>query len=628
MQKSFRFGLCVAMTFLTASIVHAEDADEHAAHHGSASPAGGVAAGSMASSGMQPAGEMQSMMGERMEGEHGGRRQSPFFSQLLALPALDDAARQALLRQAEQRSHRGLMLISEAARAAAHAETATEQIAAVRNLREGSDLLDSGVAARMALAGTEKPEGAAMNWFRDRLSIEPDETHAAHPFGLSPSHLLLMMFLLLLSTGLAALQLLRLKRIRRIVAAGKGAAKVVNPQPSLAAVPEIQAATTGTLAPSNAPAPAGASLRKPRPWTGPLRVTRIIRETPTIRTFRLADPSADRLPFDFLPGQFLQIEVEPEPGKRARRSYTIASSPTQRAYVELTVKREEQGAVSRHLHDTLIVGDLVRASGPFGTFIFTGTTADSIVLIAGGVGITPMMSVLRYLTDTAWPGDIFFLYGARSTDEFVFRDEIERLERLHDNLHVFAAMERSPGTVWHGAVGPLTRDMLLSAVPDIARRRIHLCGPPAMMAAMKAELAELGVPEAQLHTEAFGPASLPIDPVEAPDQPGNDASRMVQPPAAPPAPSTGVAEASVTFALSGVSAALAHDQTVLEAAEGVGVEIPYSCRSGDCGLCVTKLLDGEVTMANEAGLAPEDKANGYILACQAKGSGKPIVVEA
>src|SRR3989344_7295817 len=121
MQKSFRFGLCVAMALLMASHVHAEDADEHAAHHGSASPAGGVAAGGMASSGMKPAGEMQSMMGEMMEGEHGGRRQAPFFSQLLALPALDDAARQALLRQAEQRSHRGLMLISEAARAAAHA---------------------------------------------------------------------------------------------------------------------------------------------------------------------------------------------------------------------------------------------------------------------------------------------------------------------------------------------------------------------------------------------------------------------------------------------------------------------------------------------------------------------------
>jgi len=142
----------------------------------------------------------------------------------------------------------------------------------------------------------------------------------------------------------------------------------------------------------------------------------------------LADPGTDRLPFDVLPGQFLQVEVTPESGKTARRSYTIASSPTQRAYVELTVKREEQGAVSKYLHDQLTVGDLLKVAGPFGEFTFTGTDAESIVLIAGGVGITPMMSVLRYLTDIAWPGQIFFLYGARSTEEFVFRDELERLE--------------------------------------------------------------------------------------------------------------------------------------------------------------------------------------------------------
>jgi ferredoxin len=89
-----------------------------------------------------------------------------------------------------------------------------------------------------------------------------------------------------------------------------------------------------------------------------------------------------------------------------------------------------------------------------------------------------------------------------------------------------------------------------------------------------------------------------------------------------------VAETSITFSVSGVSAALPADQTVLEAAEGAGVEIPYSCRSGECGVCVTKLLDGDVTMAVESGLAPSDKAEGYILACQAKSTGKPLVVEA
>ena len=350
-------------------------------------------------------------------------------------------------------------------------------------------------------------------------------------------------------------------------------------------------------------------------------MVQIVRETPSVLTFRLADPAADRLPFDFLPGQFLQVEVEPEAGKTARRSYTIASSPTQRAYVELTVKREEQGVVSRYLHDKVVADDLLKVSGPFGAFTFTGTDAQSIVLIAGGVGITPMMSVLRYLTDTAWKGDIFFFYGARSTEEFVFRDELERLERRFPNLHVVAAMQRAPGTVWMGPEGPITREMILAAVPEIASRRIHMCGPPAMMGAMRGVLAELGVPEAQLHTEAFGPASLPADHEDLEVKPA-------PPPADKPAPSAEVAPSTVTFSVSGVSAALPADETVLEAAEGAGVEISYACRAGTCGACVVKLLQGEVTMEVESGLAPADKAQGYVLACQAKGTGTPLVVEA
>jgi ferredoxin-NADP reductase len=233
-----------------------------------------------------------------------------------------------------------------------------------------------------------------------------------------------------------------------------------------------------------------------------------------------------------------------------------------------------------------------------------------------------MMSVLRYLTDTAWPGDIFFVYGARATDEFVFREEIERLERRHARLHVLATMQRSPGTVWLGPEGHLTKDLLQSAVPNLARRRIHLCGPPAMMAAVGTILDELGVPAAQIHTEAFGPASLPTE--NAPEA----ASSAAPAKAVAPARTTAVAPTTVTFSLSGVSAPLPADQTILEAAEGAGLEIPYACRVGTCGVCVTKLLAGDVAMEVETGLDPADKAQGYVLACQAKSTGGPLVVEA
>ena len=116
-------------------------------------------------------------------------------------------------------------------------------------------------------------------------------------------------------------------------------------------------------------------------------------------------------------------------------------------------------------------------------------------------------------------------------------------------------------------------------------------------------------------------ASLPADPegleVKPAPAPADKASPTVE-----------VAPSTVTFSVSGVSAALPADETVLEAAEGAGVEIPYACRAGTCGACVVKLLQGEVTMEVESGLAPADKAQGYVLACQAKGTGTPLVVEA
>ncbi len=111
-----------------------------------------------------------------------------------------------------------------------------------------------------------------------------------------------------------------------------------------------------------------------------------------------------------------------------RRSYSIASPPTRVAYVEITVKREEKGLFSDYLHDRLVVGDLLEVSGPAGVFTFDGGGAESVVLIAGGVGITPLMCVVRYLTDLTWPGDIYLLFAGRSTEDFIFQEEIEYLQ--------------------------------------------------------------------------------------------------------------------------------------------------------------------------------------------------------
>ncbi|MBX9592254.1 MAG: 2Fe-2S iron-sulfur cluster binding domain-containing protein [Hyphomonadaceae bacterium] len=364
-----------------------------------------------------------------------------------------------------------------------------------------------------------------------------------------------------------------------------------------------------------------------RPWSGTLRVAAIFPETPTVKTFRLVNPEGGDIPFVFMPGQFLTFSAEIG-GERARRSYTIASSPTQRSYIEVTVKREEQGLISRYLHDRVAIGSLLEVSAPSGVFTFTGADADSIVLIAGGVGITPMMSITRYLMDRSFPGDIYFLYGARSTQEFIFREELEYLQKRHANLHIAATMSRVEGTAWMGASGPVSKEFIARAVPEVARRRIHLCGPPRMMQAVKAALAELGVPKEQVRMEAFGPAQGVTPGTRAP----LPAPSLAPAPApAAPAAAAGVvpriATAEVRFAKSGKTGPLAPDQSVLEAAEAIGVPIDYSCRVGICGTCKVPLLEGKVTMEVEEGLAPDEKARGIILACQAKSVGN-LVVEA
>lgn len=345
-------------------------------------------------------------------------------------------------------------------------------------------------------------------------------------------------------------------------------------------------------------------------WRGYLRVGSIVTEAPGVKTFRLLSSSGDgSFPFTFVPGQFLNVAFWIG-GARMNRSYSISSSPTQRGYVELTVRREPRGAVSRHIVDLLEVGDLIEAAGPIGRFTFTGTEADSIVLIAAGVGITPLVSITRYLTERVWPGDIYLIFSCRKPADFIFAGEIASLQRANPRLHVAVTVTRPEGTDWKGLRGRITKELLTRTVPDLAARRIHVCGPPAMMETTKAMLLELGVAPDRLKTEAFG-ATKP-----APAAPGTTLK-----------PTAAAAGPLVTFSTNRKSAKIHVNQTVLELSEELSIGIENSCRVGTCGLCKVKLTSGEVEMAVEDSLTPEDKSDGIILACQAKPK-SDIVVEA
>jgi ferredoxin-NADP reductase len=341
-------------------------------------------------------------------------------------------------------------------------------------------------------------------------------------------------------------------------------------------------------------------------WEGELRLAKVFVETPEVRTFRLVASSGTTVPFQHLPGQFLTLRLNLD-GRDIRRSYTIASSPTRTAYCELTIKREEHGLVSRHLHDVVREGATFNVSAPAGRFTFTGTEAEKIVMIAGGVGITPLMAKIRYLTDIAWPGRIHLVYSVKTERDIIFRSELEELQRRFPNLKFDVTVTREASVEWTGKRGRLSTAMLLSIVPDIAQSRVHLCGPTEMVEPLKKALRELGVADDQMKSEAFGSpsrkrsaGSTALAPEESVNTNGHAST------------------ASIRFArsnkrLDGVGA-----RTVLELAESLGIALPYDCRSGLCGQCKTRLLSGSVVMASEDALDTLDRANGLILACQAR----------
>ncbi|MFZ2160564.1 MAG: 2Fe-2S iron-sulfur cluster-binding protein [Bradyrhizobium sp.] len=591
-------------------------------------------------------------MGEMMR-EMMGPPRKEFYPSLMALPSLTPEQRQGIEAQAKAQISAGTDEIARAENALRHANAAGDAVGAEQaasRLRDALNQVKSGSTILRSLAEGKPPRHVALDWFKGEMNLAPDTvTHdAVGPLGLSWFHLITMGLVTAFAGAMLAVYLVRMRRANALVdrltntppvsaapaatAPALPAPAVVPPAPSSpaaaavdAAVPSAPvagwAASTSKPAPTNTPARTGL-------WKGQLRVAAIFRETPQVKTFRLRDPQGGPIPFSFVPGQFLTYSAEID-GKRVRRSYTIASSAAQTAYVETTIKHEEKGIFSDYMHDKIAEGELIDVMAPSGIFTFTGKEADSVVLIGGGVGITPLMAAIRYLADIAWPGDIYLVYGARSTEEFIFRDELEHRQRRMHNLHVAATMSRTAGTSWMGAEGPITKEFLTQSVPDLTKRHIHLCGPPGMMQAMKKLLADLGIPEEQVKTEAFGPALGAVPP------PGFTEVTAIRPvsadaEAATPtigAPSIGPATATIRFSKSNKVAPLPPDKSVLEIAESVGVPIDFSCRAGICGVCKTQLLEGKVTMEVEEALTAEDKAQGIILACQAKSIGN-LVVEA
>lgn len=236
--------------------------------------------------------------------------------------------------------------------------------------------------------------------------------------------------------------------------------------------------------------------------TAMLTVTRVIEETPDVRTFRL-DNAAGQIPHRF-PGRFAQVSV-PIGGVETSRSFTVSSSPTDAAYLDLTIKRNPTGQVTNHFFEHVGRGTALTIRGTQGAFFFDPVRhVEPLVLISAGSGITPVMSIARFLASTDPTRACTFIHGARSTADTIFWSECQH---LHDTLPRFTyhLTLSQPGPEWAGGRGRLDAARLSTCVPDAAHRRVFLCGPLAFMTMVRSWLADVGVPAERIHTEQFHP---------------------------------------------------------------------------------------------------------------------------
>jgi ferredoxin-NADP reductase len=640
--------------------------EEHASHHpdqaGAASPDPGATdteqgSGSKppdgSTGGMMGAGGMGGMMGEGGMGKMMERMGAPppkqLYPSLMALPDMPIEKRQEIQSQAHERMRSGAALMAEGieklSRSAATTDFETMQ-SATATLREGLAQFESGLAAHRALAEGIAPRRVALDWFKSEMNLGTVRVNqgSAGPLGLSWLHFITMAILIAFATAMIAMYFFKMRRtaalLQRIASSPSAAPVSANiatdsapadgssETRSTASTPSTGAQAnkhvagdcceSGADACDSSALPDGANLSQGLLPVAErklcrLRVVRIVQETVDVKTFRLVSCHGGGIPFNYLPGQFLTLTL-PVGEKPIRRSYTISSSPTQGYYCEITVKREEQGAGSRFLHDQVNVGDTLEVKAPSGKFYFRGDDADGIVLIGGGVGITPMMSIARALTDMCWAGEIYFIAACQDPEHFIFESELNQLAEQYENFRLFVTMSRIEEDAGAYRKGRLTREKLTEWVPEIASKWVHLCGAPAMMAATKEMLLELGVAPEQIHTENFGSTQKPKSTVAAGQEEASEALASAQ-------------GGTVTFVASDTSTPMLPDETILEASERVGVEIDYSCRVGTCGECKVKLLSGEVTMEEMDGLDDGEYEQGLILACQAK-SQHDISVEA
>jgi uncharacterized protein YcbX/ferredoxin-NADP reductase len=327
-----------------------------------------------------------------------------------------------------------------------------------------------------------------------------------------------------------------------------------------------------------------------------LRCINTVQETSDVKTFVFSADPIQR--FTYLPGQFITINAQIN-NTALKRCYTLSSSPSKPDTISITVKRVKGGVVSNWLHDHFAIGSSLTASAPTGVFHLHGDNRNKLLLLSAGSGITPMLSIIRYINDLALSINVHFHHSAKTEEDFIAYAELITAAERNDKITLSANYTRITTDQQvvneHGmldySLGYLSSEAIIGHCPDFLSRDVFVCGPEGFMSTAKNMLLTAGLNIEQYSQESFVIDSSLIAQEEA-DQ-----------------------HYKVTFLLSDIEVDVAGDQTILEAAEAAGIYPDYSCLSGVCGSCTSTLVSGKIHAPDALAIDVDDPDNTDFLPC-------------
>ena len=337
-----------------------------------------------------------------------------------------------------------------------------------------------------------------------------------------------------------------------------------------------------------------------------LTIAEVVRETPDSVSVRFDLPRELYPVFAFRAGQHVTLRAEIE-GEELRRNYSVCAAPRE-GQIKIAIKQTPGGRFSGWANAALVPGQSIDVLPPMGRFVLPdGHTAPYYVALAGGSGITPVLSILKHALIEIPDSRATLLYGNRDSRSIMFLEELAGLKnRYMGRLEIYHFLEYESEEIelFNGRLDAAKCEELFESLVDVnSADAVFICGPGPMMDAAEEALTARGVAKEKVFVERFTTGILSAEQLARDEVLQKKAAGL-----------------EITVTLDGRRARVPFDAAkgnILESVQAAGLPAPYACKGGVCSTCRAKLISGQVTMKKNYGLTEDEIAQGYVLTCQA-----------